>query len=511
MRYLAFDIGCTVNKHSRSDIFSFGYAVMDDQGNITEKKALNVTTSSGDHAGDIKRFADVYNEIFGILTNAENTVLAHSALDDLVFLFLKCERNRLKFPDVTVYDTKKMFMKRYRENSDILSMAKKFGMEFRITDALENAIASLTMVQKMASEDNTKTEDVIIDPDAKVTSEDAKLEVNRNRDFDDRSLPGYIEKPIPRFKKLNDILIMKLNEIEENDVPEAKEDYELGKRYEFVDVFQDLELAAFRYMSAAQLGLFDAKKIFASPAANDNVSKDRLTIIGIAAESENVAAQASLGKRYLRGLGVEKHRKGAIYWLSQAAENGHAASQFLLAKAYSDRNHPDADDTLSFLWMERSALNGNQNAQFELGLMHERGRLTPKNKELAFKWMKESSDNGNTFAMEHLAELYLTGQGTEKNAETAVELYKKSHQKGSKDASLRLGRLYEEGLEIPVNMEEAIKWYRSAAKHKFDAKFALYSIYKEGPLADEKAAERYYKEMMKDDPVQLKKRTGDRS
>ena len=509
MRYLAFDIGCTVNKHSRSDVFSFGYAIMDDQGNISEKKVLNVTTGSVELQGDIVKFGDAYNEIFSLLTNEENTVLAHSALDDLVFLFLKCERSKLKFPDITAYDTKRMFMKRYREGSDILSMAKKFGLEVKINDSMENVLASLTMIQKMASDDNSGIADVVIDPDAKVTSEDAKYEVNRNRDFDDKTLPGYVEKPIPRFKELNAILIEKLNEITESDVPEAKEDYELGKRYEFVDVFQDLELAAFRYMSAAQLGLFDAKKIFASPAANDNISKDRLTIIGIAAESGNVAAQASLGKRYLRGLGVEKHRKGAIYWLSQAAENGHAASQFLLAKAYIDRNHQDADDTLAFLWMERSALNGNQNAQFELGLMHERGRLTPKNKELAFKWMKESSDNGNAFAMEHLAELYLSGQGTEKNAEAAVELYKKAHQKGSKDAAMRLGRLYEDGIEIPVNMEESIKWYRSAAKHKFDAKFALYMIYKEGPLADEKAAERFYKEMMKDDPSQLKKRIGE--
>ena len=509
MRYLAFDIGCTVNKHSRSDVFSFGYAAMDDQGNITDKKVFNVTTSPGDKTNDVIRFTDAYKEIFDLLTDAENTIIAHSASDDLMFLFLKCERSRLKFPDITVYDTKRMFMKRYRENSDILSMARKFNLDLRINDALDNAVASLTMVQRMASDDNTGFADVVADPDAKVTSEDAKYEVNRNRDFDDKTLPGYIEKPIPRFKGLNEILIKKLDEITESDIPEAKEDYELGKRYEFVDVFKDLELAAFRYMSAAQLGLFDAKKIFASPAANDDPSKDRLTIIGIAAESGNVAAQASLGKRYLRGLGTEKHRKGAIYWLSQAAENGHAASQFLLAKAYGDRNHPDADDTLSFLWMERSASNGNQNAQFELGLMHERGRLTPKNKELAFKWMKESSDNGNTFAMEHLAELYISGQGTEKNADAAIELYKKAHQKGSKDAALRLGKLFEDGLETPVNMEESIKWYKTAAKHKFDAKFALYSIYKEGPLADEKAAERYYKEMMKDDPVQLKKRTGE--
>jgi len=93
---------------------------------------------------------------------------------------------------------------------------------------------------------------------------------------------------------------------------------------------------------------------------------DELSDLQRKAENGEVAAQHSLGFKYLTGEGVPQDYKQAVTWYRLAAEQGFARVQYNLGIMYSNGRGVPQDDKQAAEWFRLASEQGNESAIREI-------------------------------------------------------------------------------------------------------------------------------------------------
>jgi TPR repeat protein len=134
--------------------------------------------------------------------------------------------------------------------------------------------------------------------------------------------------------------------------------------------------------------------------------------------------QKALAYLYERGYseyGLEKNKKKAVEWYTNAAENGYAEAQYDLATYYFNRSYmgrmfagtglydddkPDEKDYENALfWYKKASEHGHSYAQWKIGEMYNNGIGVGRDKDEAVFWYKKAAKLGNDSSQEKLNEL----------------------------------------------------------------------------------------------------------
>lgn len=217
----------------------------------------------------------------------------------------------------------------------------------------------------------------------------------------------------------------------------------------------------------------------------DQVPAESSSLIRLAAEKGDAAAQDHLGHMYERGQGVQQDLAEATRWYSNAAEQGYADAQYNLGLLY-DRGYGalskdfvavdngkdlkqgsaasgsvqqvPRDDAQAALWYLKAAQQGQVNAQSNLGLMYAEGRGVPRDYVEAVRWYTRAAEQGDAGAQGNLAIMYQLGRGVPKDQTAAIRWYRKAAEQGEPNTKYNLGRMYERGQGVPQDYVQAYFW-----------------------------------------------------
>jgi uncharacterized protein len=142
--------------------------------------------------------------------------------------------------------------------------------------------------------------------------------------------------------------------------------YYLGK----CGVVKDVNLAAFWFQKAAELGFTEAE-----------------FIMGVLAD---------------KGIGVQKSVPKSIEWYKKAIAKNHTKAQFNLGLILYEGFGVTKDPTQAVDLFQKAAQQGEPQAQYRLGLAYLEGKGIPKNESLAREWFEKAASNGNEDANRYL-------------------------------------------------------------------------------------------------------------
>jgi TPR repeat protein len=185
------------------------------------------------------------------------------------------------------------------------------------------------------------------------------------------------------------------------------------------------------------------------------------------AESDDPVAQAELGFRHEKGVGVPKNEREAVRLYELAAKQGNARAQSNLGALYSrGRGGLPRSDVKAVELFAKAAAQGNATAQYNLGLMYENGRgnLRLNNGEAErFYYLAAQQNEPN--AQCALARMYEMGRGTiVKNDVEALRLYRLAAEQGNATGQVALAALLEIGKGgMKRDKEQIVALYRAAA------------------------------------------------
>jgi len=111
------------------------------------------------------------------------------------------------------------------------------------------------------------------------------------------------------------------------------------------------------------------------------------------AKKGNTVAQYNIAVMYLRGDGLQRNNKLALYWLMKASKKEHALSQFTLGRMYYEGMNVKKNFRESFKWYKKAAINGHKKAINNLASMYYHGKGVKKDVGKAFKWSLKASEN----------------------------------------------------------------------------------------------------------------------
>lgn len=135
-------------------------------------------------------------------------------------------------------------------------------------------------------------------------------------------------------------------------------------------------------------------------------------------EPIDAEAQYQLGKRYLRGEGIEQSAQKAIHWLQRAAEQQHAKAFETLGRIYFDQIDygVEKNNEKAIAYFIEAAKLGNAEAQFILGKAYLKGKGAPQSEAEGLKWLFAAAAQENPHAQLELARYYKR-QGNDVEAE----------------------------------------------------------------------------------------------
>ena len=137
-----------------------------------------------------------------------------------------------------------------------------------------------------------------------------------------------------------------------------------------------------------------------------NATSTAVNTLKHAADLGHVIAQRELGKRYLRGQGVEQDITTAVDYLQYAAQQQDAAAKTLLAE------------------------------------MYEKGMGGEINLAQAIEYYKKAAEQLDADALSHLGRLYTKGEGVERDLVQAQQLLEKAAWMGHLDAQAQLENIH---------------------------------------------------------------------
>ena len=201
------------------------------------------------------------------------------------------------------------------------------------------------------------------------------------------------------------------------------------------------------------------------------------------ANKGNIAAQFTLGIRYLMGWNAIQSEHEAIKWLTEAANFGNSLAMYTLGAISENRGGKTHDYEKAALWYKFSSEKGCTSGAASLGRLYENGFGVIRNLEEAERLYRlATSGTGHGFAEESLAKIYFEwAQNADEGTEEAARWYSMAAIRHHSEAQLSLAIIYETGRGVNKNKIEAIKWYRLAADSgNIAARYNLGRAYSEG-------------------------------
>ena len=135
MKYLFFDIECSVVSKNAAKICAFGYCLTDEQFHILEKEDILINPQGGFHLTDRKgtqglvlpyeysdfkkypTFLERAEKIYGLLQDADTLVVGHATMNDVKYLNFESQRFHLPPFAFRFADTQFIYMNRIGEFS----------------------------------------------------------------------------------------------------------------------------------------------------------------------------------------------------------------------------------------------------------------------------------------------------------------------------------------------------------------------------------------------------------
>ena len=170
MKYLFFDIECSVVSKTAAKICAFGYCLTDEKFNILEKEDLLINPQGGFHLTDRKgtqglvlpyeygsfksypTFLEYKEKIYGLLQDPDTLVVGHATMNDVKYLNLESRRFKLPSFVFNFADTQFLYMNRIGEFSrqfGLGSIAKELGVEFVAHRAVDDAYATMKIAEAL--------------------------------------------------------------------------------------------------------------------------------------------------------------------------------------------------------------------------------------------------------------------------------------------------------------------------------------------------------------------------
>ncbi len=182
MNFVFFDIECASVNKTTAKICAFGYVVCDEKFNIIKKEDILINPRGGFHLtgrngqkglvlpysyAEFKNyppFKQSYNFIKSLLEDRNNIVLGHSILNDVKYLNLETRRFHLPSFDFQFLDSQLMFMSYsgdFSHQSGLESIAVSLGVEFTPHRAVDDAYATMRVVEAICKAENSTLDELI--------------------------------------------------------------------------------------------------------------------------------------------------------------------------------------------------------------------------------------------------------------------------------------------------------------------------------------------------------------
>ena len=181
----------------------------------------------------------------------------------------------------------------------------------------------------------------------------------------------------------------------------------------------------------------------------------------------DLEAQCQLGRRYAKGIGVDKDESEAAKWFTRAADGGNAEAQRNLAFAHLNGRGLAKNEAEGIRRLRLAAEGADAPAQRQLGYHYAKGLGVPVDEKEAVHWFRFAANQRDVFAQYNLAFAYANGSGVPTNHLEAIRWYQLAADQGMPEAQCALGSLYEHGLGVPVDYEKSVYWNRLAAEKLF--------------------------------------------
>lgn len=152
-----------------------------------------------------------------------------------------------------------------------------------------------------------------------------------------------------------------------------------------------------------------------------------------------------------------------VTMLMVAAESGDPAAQFALALRYETGQGIGKDYTQAAVWYGKSAEQGFANAQNNLGCMHLLGWGVPLDYQQAAALFEKAAEQGHAGAQNNLGSLYYRGVVVSRDYKAAAKLYRQASRQGQAIAQLNLALMYAHGHGVERDYVETYKWLLIAA------------------------------------------------
>lgn len=173
-----------------------------------------------------------------------------------------------------------------------------------------------------------------------------------------------------------------------------------------------------------------------------------------------------LGRKHLRGDGVEKDTARAFALIREAAEAGHPDAMGAMGYFYASAVEVQQDTAKAAEWFRRGAEAGSPKAQFNLGNALLRGTGIPRDEAAGVGWIQKAAAAGLPEAQNRLGFAYLHGNdlpGIPADSTKAFEMFTAAAAAGLPDAQNAYGLMLGEAGEH----EASLTWFRRSAQQGF--------------------------------------------
>ena len=174
MKYLFFDIECSVVSKNAAKICAFGYCLTDEKFNILEKEDILINPQGSFHLTDRKgmqglvlpyeysnfkkypTFPQLAERIYALLHDENTLVAGHATINDVKYLNLESKRFNLPSFRFAFTDTQFVYMNRkgdFSRQFGLGAIAEELGVEFTAHCAVDDAYATMKVAEAMCKEE----------------------------------------------------------------------------------------------------------------------------------------------------------------------------------------------------------------------------------------------------------------------------------------------------------------------------------------------------------------------
>ena len=173
MKYLFFDIECSVVSKTAAKICAFGYCLTDEQFHILEKEDILINPQGGFHLTDRKgtqglvlpyeygnfkkcpTFLEKADKIYALLQDKDTLVAGHATMNDVKYLNFESKRFSLPSFCFDFADTQFIYMNKIGDFSRQFGLgiiAQELGVEFTAHRAVDDAYATMKIAEALCKE-----------------------------------------------------------------------------------------------------------------------------------------------------------------------------------------------------------------------------------------------------------------------------------------------------------------------------------------------------------------------